>query len=58
MAAEDSKFYEHNGIDPTGIARAVWQIVSRRKAAWPGGSDAVARQWFRQFGYSYESWWR
>ena len=56
IAAEDSKFYEHKGIDPTGIARAVWQIVSRKEGRVAGGStitQQVARQWFLSSEYSY-----
>lgn len=56
IAAEDSKFYEHKGIDPTGIARAVWQIVSRKEGRVAGGStitQQVARQWFLSSKYSY-----
>ena len=56
IAAEDSKFYEHPGIDPTGIARAVWQIVSRKEGRVAGGStitQQVARQWFLSSEYSY-----
>ena len=56
IAAEDSKFYEHRGIDPTGIARAVWQIVSRKEGRVAGGStitQQVARQWFLSSEYSY-----
>ncbi|WP_448243273.1 penicillin-binding protein 1A [Pseudoxanthomonas mexicana] len=56
IAAEDSKFYEHTGIDPTGIARAVWQIVSRKEGRVAGGStitQQVARQWFLSSEYSY-----
>ena len=56
IAAEDSKFYEHLGIDPTGIARAVWQIVSRKEGRVAGGStitQQVARQWFLSSEYSY-----
>ncbi len=56
IAAEDSKFYEHNGVDPTGIARAVWQIASRKEGRVAGGStitQQVARQWFLSSEYSY-----
>ncbi|MEL1266039.1 penicillin-binding protein 1A [Pseudoxanthomonas putridarboris] len=56
VAAEDSRFYEHNGVDPTGIARAVWQIVSRKEGRVAGGStitQQVARQWFLSSEYSY-----
>ena len=27
LAAEDARFYEHHGIDPIGIARAVWTNI-------------------------------
>jgi penicillin-binding protein 1A len=56
IAAEDSKFYDHNGVDPTGIGRAVWQIVSRKEGRVAGGStitQQVARQWFLSSEYSY-----
>lgn len=56
VAAEDSSFYQHNGIDPTGISRAVWQIVSRKEGRVAGGStitQQVARQFFLSSEYSY-----
>ncbi|MEG0070420.1 MAG: transglycosylase domain-containing protein [Raoultibacter sp.] len=28
IATEDSRFYEHNGIDPVGIARALWRNLN------------------------------
>jgi penicillin-binding protein 1A len=37
IAIEDRRFYSHHGVDYTGIARALWQDVLRRKAA-QGGS--------------------
>ena len=37
IAIEDRRFYEHEGVDYTGIARALWQDVLRRRAA-QGGS--------------------
>ena len=37
IAVEDRRFYGHNGVDYTGIARAVWQDVRQQKAA-QGGS--------------------
>ncbi len=37
IAIEDRRFYTHHGVDYTGIARALWQDVLRRKAA-QGGS--------------------
>jgi penicillin-binding protein 1A len=37
IAIEDQRFYSHHGVDYTGIARALWQDVLRRRAA-QGGS--------------------
>ncbi len=37
IAIEDRRFYEHNGIDPRGIGRALFADVTRRKAV-QGGS--------------------
>ncbi len=56
IAAEDSDFYRHNGIDFTGVGRAVWQIVSRKEGRVAGGStitQQVARQFFLSSEYSY-----
>ena len=36
VAAEDKNFYEHGGFDPTGMLRAVYSIVFRRRLE--GGS--------------------
>jgi penicillin-binding protein 1A len=37
IAIEDRRFYQHEGVDYTGIARALWQDVRRRQAV-QGGS--------------------
>jgi penicillin-binding protein 1A len=37
VAVEDQRFYEHNGVDVRGIARALWQDV-RRQGIVEGGS--------------------
>ncbi len=37
VAAEDNRFYEHSGIDPVGIARALWADI-RSGSAEEGGS--------------------
>jgi penicillin-binding protein 1A len=37
IAIEDRRFYEHEGVDYTGIARALWQDVKRQEAV-QGGS--------------------
>ena len=38
IAAEDQNFWEHNGVDPAGIARAGWAQVSGRSVSQQGGS--------------------
>lgn len=37
VASEDSRFYSEPGIDPVGVARAVWMTVTR-SGVDPGGS--------------------
>jgi penicillin-binding protein 1A len=37
IAVEDRRFYSHEGVDYTGIGRALWQDILRRSAA-QGGS--------------------
>lgn len=56
VAAEDSDFYKHGGIDPKGISRAVWQVLTKREGRVAGGStitQQVARQFFLSNDYSY-----
>ena len=57
LAIEDSRFYEHGGIDYRGVARAVWLIAkSGSKDGVPGGStitQQVARQFFLSSEVSY-----
>jgi hypothetical protein len=38
LAIEDRRFYDHVGVDPIGIASAVWDYVSGRKAYLRSGS--------------------
>ena len=38
IATEDPRFYEHPGVDPVGIARAVYYAVRERDLSGPGGS--------------------
>ena len=40
IAIEDKRFYEHEGVDYTGIARALWQDI-RRADAVQGGSTVT-----------------
>ena len=37
IATEDQRFYDHEGVDPIGIARALWVNI-RTRAATQGGS--------------------
>ena len=57
IAAEDASFYEHQGIDFKGVARAVWLIAKTgSKEGVPGGStitQQVARQFFLSPEVSY-----
>ena len=57
LAAEDAGFYEHQGIDFKGVARAVWLIAKTgSKEGVPGGStitQQVARQFFLSPEVSY-----
>lgn len=38
LAIEDRRFYDHVGVDPIGIAGAIWDYVSGRDARLRGGS--------------------
>jgi membrane peptidoglycan carboxypeptidase len=38
IATEDPNFYQHPGVDPVGIARAVYYAVRERDLNGPGGS--------------------
>ena len=56
IAAEDANFYKHNGVDPKGVSRAIWQIVSGKEGRVAGGStitQQVARQFFLSNEVSY-----
>ena len=37
VSVEDRRFYEHNGVDARGIARALWEDI-RSKSVVEGGS--------------------
>lgn len=56
LAAEDGRFYEHEGLDVRGILRAVWLIVATDRARVPGGStitQQVARHFYLSSEYSF-----
>ncbi|WP_189170956.1 transglycosylase domain-containing protein [Pilimelia anulata] len=53
IAAEDHQFFEHNGVDPKGIARAL--VVNNKGEAQQGGST-LTMQYVRQaISYSAET---
>ncbi|HBD99908.1 MAG TPA: hypothetical protein DC060_17120, partial [Gemmatimonadetes bacterium] len=52
VAIEDKRFYEHNGFDPIGIARAVFGVLTFRNLG--GGStitQQLARNLFDEIGF-------
>ena len=56
IAIEDARFYDHHGVDPKGVARAIWLLATTNDQRVPGGStitQQVARQFFLSSEYSY-----
>ncbi len=50
LSAEDKNFYEHGGIDPTGIARAVWyNIENMGRDRRPQGASTITQQVAKNF---------
>ncbi|OMP98669.1 penicillin-binding protein 1A, partial [Haemophilus influenzae] len=47
LATEDSRFYEHHGLDPIGIARALFVVVSNGGASQ--GASTITQQLARNF---------
>jgi penicillin-binding protein 1A len=47
LAAEDEGFYEHMGIEPVGIARAVWVALKTGRASQ--GASTITQQVARNF---------
>ena len=47
LATEDSRFYEHHGLDPIGIARAIYVAVSNGGASQ--GASTITQQLARNF---------
>jgi len=52
VAIEDRRFYSHSGIDPQGIARAVWVDAQARKAVQ--GGSTITQQLVRNLYISNE----
>jgi penicillin-binding protein 1C len=46
LAAEDARFERHRGVDPLAVARASWQLVSRRRVI--SGASTITMQLARQ----------
>ncbi len=56
IAAEDANFRNHNGVDPKGISRALWQTATLKEGRVAGGStitQQVARQFYLSSEVSY-----
>ncbi|MBN6066013.1 penicillin-binding protein 1A [Aggregatibacter actinomycetemcomitans] len=47
LATEDSRFYEHHGLDPIGIGRALMVAVTKRSASQ--GASTITQQLARNF---------
>lgn len=47
LAIEDTRFYEHHGVDPIGIARAIYVAVNNREASQ--GASTITQQLARNF---------
>ena len=52
VAIEDRRFYEHGGLDPTGIARAVWVNIQARELVQ--GGSTITQQLVRNLYISRE----
>ncbi|MGE5451743.1 MAG: penicillin-binding protein 1A [Acidobacteriota bacterium] len=46
LAVEDSRFYEHHGIDPIGVMRAIWSNLTFRRTQ---GASTITQQVARTF---------
>ena len=47
LAIEDTRFYDHHGVDPIGIARAIYVAVNNREASQ--GASTITQQLARNF---------
>src|SRR5690606_4191381 len=54
LAAEDANFYQHHGVDFTGVARAVWLLVKTRGQERVAGGSTITQQVAKQFFLSSE----
>jgi penicillin-binding protein 1A len=49
MAAEDRRFYEHGGIDFTGVARAIYKNLANWGKRRPEGASTITQQVAKNF---------
>lgn len=56
IAAEDRRFYDHSGVDPIGVARALWHNV--RRDGTQGGSTITQQLVKNEFLSSERTLWR
>ena len=54
LAAEDANFYQHRGVDFTGVARAVWLLVKTGGQERVAGGSTITQQVAKQFFLSSE----
>ncbi len=54
LAAEDANFYEHHGVDFTGVARAVWLLAKTGGQERVAGGSTITQQVAKQFFLSSE----
>lgn len=52
LAAEDDRFYQHRGIDPRGLARAMWRNLLARRVV--EGGSTITQQLARNLYLSHE----
>ena len=52
VAIEDSRFYSHSGVDPRGIARAIWRDIAGGKLA--EGGSTITQQLVRNVCLSHQ----
>ncbi|RUO18772.1 penicillin-sensitive transpeptidase [Aliidiomarina iranensis] len=55
LATEDSRFYEHRGVDPIGVMRAFWVLVSTGEIR--EGASTITMQLARNFFLTRERAW-
>jgi penicillin-binding protein 1B len=49
LATEDVRFYEHGGVDPRGILRAMWTNVRKGRVAEGGSTTMVRAMWVEPY---------